>query len=237
MSIEHLKSLPDSDIVTMVLDENVKDRALKRAFSPYHTLALLFKDQGSKGLRYRSDADRQLNFAAIVFGVSMRAIEIALMDGVFDSYDIFSYYNEALTGISGVNKLQTAQADPEIIPESNLTKMREWSKKDRTHSIFFSDPEAFGSLPQSLRTLIEYTRTMQDIKSKVIPLYVTLAKTLPTLPDEEPLSVAQVVEIAQNMPVPIVERSLREPKDKVDIDGLWVSFQNSYSKPATGKNN
>lgn len=208
MSIESFLRRPD--IPDIILERNKDDRTHKRAFSPYHSLALKLKEEGTDGLRRRRLSqdrltDRDLNYGAIIFGIAMRAIEIALKEGIFDSNETLSLYNEAVTGARHYNRIDGAYAEPQQIPEIQLQAMRRYSAKDRTHAIFFINEDAYRSLPQSLRTLIEYTKSLDKIK-KIIPLYTAMASLLPppspTIIRKVPELAARVFDLPELSPSP-----------------------------------
>lgn len=210
MSIESFQRRPD--IIELVEEQHRDNKLNGRAYSIYHSLALEFKKEGTNGLRQikTEGGNWELNYGAIVFGVAMRAIEMALRDGICDTSEILSQYNEAVLGTSFF-PIPYHQINSEFIPEYRLAEMQKYSAQDKTHAIFFIDVDAYKTLPQSVRTLIERTRSFERIKTKVIPVYEPLAALF--VPNQvykkpETLSVEKTLELASTMPVTGDNRNL-----------------------------
>lgn len=204
MSIESFRAIPGDDVVKMVSAENQIDKVLGRAFSLYHSLGLILKAEGTDGLKHRRRIDGKtndpdLNHAAIVFGVSMRTIELAFKNGEFDSYDLISYYNEAVVGVRKIDTFETKQVAPEVLPKAKLEEMGRYSKLDKTHAIFFLNYQAYSSLPDGLIRFITWTGTKKNIRDRVIPVYNNLAELISASSTPKALEPFRALDIPSNL--------------------------------------
>lgn len=221
MSVESLRK--SEDIASIIVTRNKDDRQTRKsAFSIYHSLALQFKEEGTDGLRHRKigfgqETDAETNYAAIVFGLTMRGIEIALKEGIFDSYENLVWYNEAVTGTL-YRLFDHVYTEPTPISETVLQNMRKFSAKDRTHATFFTSDEAYNCLPNELRWLMEYTKTIGIIRSKVIPTYVALAQLLPPPPKFQPIPKVEATAAEKTTKQALTEK---DPKPTI-TDNQWA---------------
>lgn len=242
-------SLSQEQIKEIVEGRRSSDLMKNLAKSPSHSLAAEFADRGSAHLKglgkdvrlelgptfewiFPPDSRSFKNlseplkekildgYSAVWFGLMMRVVENMLTERGFDLNDLIAWHNFLVTG-SPMKKLRDDERFTYIGPEPDWNKIIELHRKDPTHAIFFEE-EGIKYLP--FGQFLETNGTLPVIRRKILPAYRNMAYELMG-------QSASPTTVAENMPVPIPERSLRQPTDKVDMDGLWVTFKSMWDKP------
>ncbi len=185
-------------VIQEVQNRNALDKSRGVNKSPYYTLACLFMEEGRDGLRelakkmgkttivapdsttlnQLSPEDRQayvVNFASLLFGITMKAVETALAEQICDPAENCDLYNEAITGTI-IPKAKPPQIIGNQLTQDQWREMVSYSKRDRSHAIFFD--EGYQSLPECIRIPLEQSNALPIIKQIILPSYRAYAAQL-----------------------------------------------------------
>lgn len=210
MSVEAFMT-PLGDSRLNITKRNEEDRVRGIARSLYHSLALEFSDKGRLGIKEVEERARKrgirgiffpgsnvlkmlppheqdkfmVNYAGIWFGLSMRAIEIALCEQYFDPEEFCGWLENATVGTTIPSTYMVIE-DPHI-PDEQWQEMLEIDREDKTHTAFFIDGAGYEVLPESLAELLEQSLNLDIIREKILPAYSRLAReiVLPLLPPNQ----------------------------------------------------
>jgi len=117
-----------------------------------------------------------LNRAGLIFGISLLAIEDALIERVVEPSNIAAEYNFAVSGTPFENA-EFAQGTREQIPDDKWGKMIQCATGDRTLGSFFG--EEFSLLPESVRCILLKNSDLQGIiVEMIVPTYRDQVRTL-----------------------------------------------------------
>lgn len=157
---------------------------------PVIVLADIFRQGGSYGFRELMEQIERAGdaivpdekvfqleeqYAAIVFGISIRSLHAMLAEGSFDGQVWCERYNLATadTPFTGL-QVKGKPIDEEVAVEG-LVILRQLALEDKTLSFFFEHPY---TMPNMLRKILEDLGVLSLIQSKILPLYRERAQYL-----------------------------------------------------------
>lgn len=113
--------------------------------------SVLTKTRTQEDSTESKDPNVLANYAAVVLGLSLRHIEIALTDKKFYPQEFFAEYNSVFANTM-LPKMLT-DVKEEVLSDRDWKKMIECANEDTTFSIFFEEG-GFKHLPEFLRNFL-----------------------------------------------------------------------------------
>lgn len=122
--------------------------------------------------QYKSPIYNQ--YAAIVFGISIRSLHEMLLEGSFDGEVWCAMHNLSIAGTC-FPSLNPKEKTSDRVPAGNLVILWQSALQDKTLSFFFETP---GLMPNMLRKVLEDLGVLPVIFSTILPLYRERAQFL-----------------------------------------------------------
>ena len=117
-----------------------------------------------------------INYAGVIFGVSVSALEDCVVSGTFDLNHWCSLYNTVISGTQLSTMQQEKGESIETLSKDNLQKMRDLVRKDKTFATFFESD--VNAMPSRLKNILIGSEILPVIRKSILPPYKERAKML-----------------------------------------------------------
>lgn len=224
--------IPDDNFIKEIKTRQEKTLLRRPDFcSPIGALGLRIAEAGSDGLKalaYKShrgasatsqqtpeitaaaQADPARDFAAIVFGNFVHAIDRGLITGVVDLKECFENVSRNLVGTAWSLNMDQQYKKQFGISEGHLTQAREAARRDPTLACFF-ETDALQWLPEQVQRAITTfgvnNGPLLDHIYAMLPGYKSLAQVLITKREDIPLGEQFERTVIPRVSIPVGENT------------------------------